>query len=229
MKLRAMLPLSALLAFAAQAAHASTVDISIPYTSTGSVLYSNQWSNSPYQGPSIAAAPTNGNQGGPTFAYYAGQFNGTGSGNTSILTFTGLPVLGNASTVNALMNTFYGSYYTLDAVVTFTNSNGATESYDLIGAETIRDYYNNLGNNFSNLLAGNNALGDGSPSTPASSPPRIGGTTTATTPPPRRASGRADLLPPRLLGRNDPHRYDHRRQPQRRQRNPDRPLGSATG
>jgi hypothetical protein len=157
MKLVATVVLAAFLGFATEAVHASsTTDIQLsPYTNSGSVLYNNQWSNA-IQGSSIVGAATNGNQGGPTFANWAGQFDGVGSGSTLSLTFSGLPTLGNASTVNGLMNTFYGSYYTLDAVVTFTNSASQTESYDLIGAETIRDYYNNLSNNYSNLLAGVN-------------------------------------------------------------------------
>ncbi len=138
-------------------AHASTVDdIALSYTSVGSVLYNNQWSQAPYtyNGVGVEDAPTNGNQGGPTFANWNGQFDGVGSGNTLTLNFSGLPTLGNSSTVNTLINTFFGSYYTIDAVVTFINSLGAQESYDLIGAETTRDYYNNLDNNYSNLLAG---------------------------------------------------------------------------
>ncbi len=143
---------AAMVGVPAVALHAQTTNIAIPYTNSGSVLYNNNWQNAPNNG--LAFAPTSGNQGGPTFSDYAGMFNGTGSGATTTINFSGLPTLTSGATVNSLANDIYGSYGTIDAVVTFTNSNGASESYDLIGGETVRDYYNNVSSNFSNTLTG---------------------------------------------------------------------------
>jgi hypothetical protein len=161
MHLNSKLALAVSLSVAALGTSAQTTNIVIPYQPEGSPLYQNcsgtcygDWSQSLDNGQ-VATAPTNGNQGGPTFSNWAGEFQGTAAGYTSTFTFSGLPELENDSSVNTLMNTFYGTYGTLVATITFTNNDGGSQSYSLIGGETIRDYYNNQGTNYSNTLGPN--------------------------------------------------------------------------
>lgn len=157
-RIAAKLSLACLLGLPALGVHGqTTTDVQPPYANTGYVLYNNQWIQAPNNG--LASAPTTGNQGGPTFADYSGQFNGTGSGSTTFIDLSSLPTLTSGATINTLMNTIYGNYDEVDAIVTFTDSNGQSESYDLVGGETIRDYYNNTSDNYSNTLTGTNTVG----------------------------------------------------------------------
>ena len=141
LSLLASIPLSV-----AVAARADTVtDIATP--STGG-LYAN-WAGA-VNGSQIAAAPTNGNTGtGITFADWMGTFDEITTGATSTIAVSGVSLSGT-STVNALLNTFYGDTQA-DGTVTFTNSNSQTVSYTVTGGDTIRDYNQN---NYQNSLAG---------------------------------------------------------------------------
>ena len=129
-------------------------NIPTPYQNTGTLYGEGDWANNPYNS-SIGSAPTTGNTGtGINFTDWAGHYEEVGPQGTFTLSFS--PVaLGNASTVNTLMNTFYG-IAGQNAVITFENSNGDTESYDLISEDTIRDYNQNVYTN--DLLGGSEAL-----------------------------------------------------------------------
>ena len=140
----------------ATAGAATTTDVTIPYSTTG--LYSGQWSNA-INGSSIAAASTSGNTGtGITFANWSGQFYEVTPGATAVFSL-GSIALGADTTVNTLLNNFYGDS-NLDAVVTFTNNLNQTESFSLVGGQTIRDYNQNyyqnvLTNGTANIFAQN--------------------------------------------------------------------------
>ena len=136
---------------AGTAARAGTVDLTVPYSSG---LYTN-WSGA-LDGSNIYAAPTSGNQStGITFANWSGQFADITPGSTSTLGSLNI-LLGTSTTVNTLLNNFYGNGAT-DAVVTFTNSLSQTETVNVIGGDTIRDYYNNPAS-YQNGLAGGSLL-----------------------------------------------------------------------
>ncbi|HZL26430.1 MAG TPA: PEP-CTERM sorting domain-containing protein [Acidobacteriaceae bacterium] len=145
-------------------AHAETVtDISIPYsTSTsGCCGYNGNWANA-LQGSQIAAAPKSGSTGtGVTFADWNGGFYETVQGSSTTFNLGGV-ALTSDSVVYSLVNTFRGSGNE-DAILIFTNSLNQTATYGLVGDQTVRDYYNNTGNNFANGLQGYNtdsSLGD---------------------------------------------------------------------
>lgn len=110
--------------------------------------YSGSWNSSIYvNGALIAAAPTSGNTGsGLTFGDYSGQFVRVPNLGTVTIGMGGA-ALSMDPTVNTLFNTIYGTP-TTQAVVTFTNSLGATAVYNLVGDQTIRDYNNNVNTNF---------------------------------------------------------------------------------
>ena len=137
------------------AAKASTItDITIPYSTTG--LFSGNWSNA-NNGSSIVAASTSGNAGtGITFANWAGKFNLVTPGQTTTFSM-GNTAIGSVTTVNTLLSNFYGDTGT-DAVVTFTNSAGQTQSFTMTGNLTIRDYnQNSFSNSLQNGTTGVNA------------------------------------------------------------------------
>ena len=137
----------ALFDFSSKALADTVTDVSIPYSTTG--LYSGNWSNG-VNGGSIAAAPTNGNAGtGITFADWSGQFNEVTPSQTTVFSIGGV-ALGSTSSVNTLLNTFYGDN-NLDAIVTFTNSLNQTDVFYVVGGDTIRDYNQN---SYQNGLAG---------------------------------------------------------------------------
>lgn len=138
--------------FVPPAAQAATVtNLTIPYNGS---IYPN-WSAA-IDGSQIAAAPTSGNQStGITFANWSGQFAATSQGATTTITTS--VVLTSNSVVNTLFNTFYGDGV-IDAAVTFTNSLNQTDTIDLIGGDTIRDYYNNTSTNYQNVLLGGSLL-----------------------------------------------------------------------
>jgi hypothetical protein len=134
-------------------AHAGTttnIDISSQYGG-GSVISSGNWTDA-LGGPSIAAAPNNGSTGtGITFANWSGQFSEIDTGDSRTFSTDGVVLAAN-SVVNTLINTFFGDS-NIDGVVTFTNSNGLTATYSLVGDQTVRDYNNN---SFTNDLQGFN-------------------------------------------------------------------------
>lgn len=129
----------------------TNVDISSYYSS-------NTWATE-INGNEITAAPTNGNTGtGLTFADWSGEYNITDTGDTTTISIPDIALNGDAD-VNTLINTFYGSSG-IQAVVTFTNSDGAVATYSLVGDQTIRDYNNAI---YANDLQGYNSdptLGD---------------------------------------------------------------------
>ncbi len=136
------------LALTAQAAKAGTVtDINI------SPLLGD-WTGE-FGGSAIAAAPTNGNTGtGITFGDWSGHYGLTLSGASTILSTGGI-TLNNDASVNALMNSFFGGPAgSVEATITFLNSNGGQATYSLIAGQTIRDY-NNGG--YNNVLQGYNS------------------------------------------------------------------------
>jgi len=115
-----------------------------------------------YNGSTIAAAPVTGNTGtGISFPDWNGQdvaigpaSSGSLYSGSATLTF-GSPILLNSdAVVNTLMSNFYGTANAVQAVVTFTNSKGATASFTLVGDQTIRDYNNYI---YTNALQGFNS------------------------------------------------------------------------
>lgn len=127
-------------------AGATTItNIAIPYSTTG--LFNGNWANA-NNGSSIVAASTSGNTGtGITFVNWSGKFNMVAPGQTTVFNMANTAI-GSATTVNTLLSNFYGDTG-LDAVVTFTNSAGQTQSFNLFGNQTVRDYNQNT---FSNTL-----------------------------------------------------------------------------
>ena len=124
------------LALTAQAARAGTVtDINI------SPLIGD-WTGE-LNGAAIAAAPTKGNTGtGITFGDWSGHYGLTLSGGSTVISTGGVALNGDAS-VNALLNSFFGGAAgSVQATVTFLNSDGGQATYSLIAGQTIRDYNN---------------------------------------------------------------------------------------
>lgn len=112
-------------------------------------------------GSSIKAAPTSGNTGtGLTFSDYNGSWVAIGadiSGDPTSVTINLAPLditLTNNVEVNSLMSLLFGRVGLVDATTEFTDSNGDNTTYNLKGTDTIRDYNNNLSNDFSNALSG---------------------------------------------------------------------------
>jgi hypothetical protein len=128
----------------------STTDITFPFGG-GATFPSGNWTDA-INGPTIAVAPTNGNQGtGITFGNWSGQFNEIDTGGSATFTFTGI-ALTSDSVVNSLINTFFGAN-NAQAVITFGNDAGGTATYTLVGDETVRDYNQSA---FANGLQGFN-------------------------------------------------------------------------
>jgi hypothetical protein len=134
---------------------ATDVDISSYYTASWST--SSEVAIGTTNGPEIAGAPQDGNQGTDiTFGDWNGSYVEVGSddgGHASPLTLSFSVVLPTAPTVNALLNTFFGEASDVDATVEFTNSLGGTATFSLVGDQTIRDYNNNV---YTNDLQGYN-------------------------------------------------------------------------
>ena len=142
---------------ASPAACGSVTDVSL------SGYYNGSWASSAYvNGSQIFAAPTTGNTGsGLTFAdwnghyVYVGPDNPSGANETITLNLAADSLaINNNTTVNALLNLIYGEDGDEDAVVSFSDSNGSTTTFDLYGNSTIRDYNNNLYDDHSNGLSG---------------------------------------------------------------------------
>jgi hypothetical protein len=130
----------------------TTTNIAIPYTTNG---LTQDWSGA-NNGSQIAAAPTNGNTGtGITFADWSGQFNQISPGGSTVFNIG--TSLGADTSVNTLLNTFYGLAGTNDATIIFTDSNNDTATFDLGGNDTIRDY--NQNNYINDLGDGGSTLG----------------------------------------------------------------------
>jgi len=137
-------------------AKAGTTNIAVPYSTGGTIYGPGNWSGSPYNGPQIAAAPTNGSGAtGIVFADWSGQFEQINPGTTATIT-TDI-ALGTSTSVNSLLNTFYGDNNE-DGYVTFTDSSGDTATFDLVGGETIRDYNQSV---YQNGIAGSDPLTPG--------------------------------------------------------------------
>lgn len=121
----------------------------------------NSWA-SQYHGSAIAAALISGNTGtGITFSDWNGNDvaigpagNGSVHSGSATLAFGSPIMLTSDAVVNTLMNNFYGTANAVEAVVTFTNSKGATASFSLVGDQTIRDYNNYI---YTNSLQGFNS------------------------------------------------------------------------
>jgi hypothetical protein len=154
----------AIIASPAWADTVTTIDLST--ACGGSTCYNGSWSGE-LNGPAVqtGAESVTGNTGsGLTFSDPTGQYDEVGW--DSLQTFTTNVLLGSNSSVESLMNMFFGNSTSgfTEATVTVTNSLGATQSYDLDSEDTIRDYNND---GFADLLSG-------------SDPSNPGGTVTAT-------------------------------------------------
>lgn len=145
-------------AFAAAAYAGDTVTNINPCALT---TCNNSWT-AQYHGSAIAAAPTGGNTGtGITFSDWNGNdvaigpaANGSVHSGSATLNFGSPIMLTSDAVVNTLMNNFYGTANAVEAVVTFTNSKGATAIFSLVGDQTIRDYNNYI---YTNNLQGFNS------------------------------------------------------------------------
>lgn len=138
-----------LLAPAVALADTIVTNVSIPYSTTTGPD-NGSWANDVHNGSEIASAPTDGNNNtGITFADWTGQFSETTPGNAT--TYNIGVALGSTNEVNTLINTFYGIADETNAIVTFTNSDNQTDTFDLIAGDTIRDYNQN---NYENSLNG---------------------------------------------------------------------------
>jgi hypothetical protein len=98
-------------------------------------------------GSLIKDAPAQGNTGSNiSFEYWDGQLVTVGAdypgptNSTSTATIGINLTLPSEPAVNALLNTLFGQPNEVNAVVVFTNSDGATATYSLVGGQTIRDY-----------------------------------------------------------------------------------------
>lgn len=124
------------------------------------VTCNNPWTDQ-YNGSLIAAAPVTGNTGtGIVFPDYNGSDVAISPGGTSYMypgsatiTLSKPIALNSSAVVNTLMSNFFGTDNTVEAVVTFTNSKGATATFSLVGDQTIRDYNNYI---YTNSLQGFN-------------------------------------------------------------------------
>ncbi len=135
-----ILALSLLALAGAAAANAWADDVSNINLSSA---YTGSWTDGSagFAGPYVAAAPANGNTGtGITFANWNGGFVEVGQGNTTTINFTPI-ALNSDAVVKSLLSNYWGGS-DVQAVVTFTNSNGATAVFSLVGGQTIRDYNN---------------------------------------------------------------------------------------
>ncbi len=128
-----------------------------------SSFYNGSWSGE-INGTAIQAGAESGtgNAGsGLSFSDPTGQYaemywsnaGGSGGSPTSIAINSLSIALNSNAAVNGLFNNFFGSTNT-EATVTFTNSGGATATYELIGGQTIRDYNND---GFVNTITGSNS------------------------------------------------------------------------
>ncbi len=123
------------------------------------VTCNNLWTYQ-YNGNLISAAPTTGNTGtGITFTDWNGADVAISPSGTNYaypgsatIPLGGIALTADA-TVNTLMSNFFGTANAVEAVVTFTNSKGATASFSLVGDQTIRDYNNYI---YTNNLQGFN-------------------------------------------------------------------------
>ncbi|MBS0378110.1 MAG: PEP-CTERM sorting domain-containing protein [Proteobacteria bacterium] len=124
------------------------------------VTCNNLWTYQ-YNGNLISAAPNTGNTGtGIIFTDWNGADvaispSGTNYAYPGSATIQlGAIALTSSATVNTLMSNFFGTANAVEAVVTFTNSKGATASFSLVGDQTIRDYNNYI---YTNALQGFNS------------------------------------------------------------------------
>jgi hypothetical protein len=140
--------------FVSAAARADTttdIDISSQYAG-GTTISSGKWLNA-LGGNTFDASLTSGNTGtGITFADWSAQFSEVDPGNNRTFAMGDVALTSN-STVNSLINTFFGDSG-LDGTITFTNSNNATVVFLLFGDQTVRDYNQSV---FANDLPGSNS------------------------------------------------------------------------
>jgi len=135
----------------------TTIDLS---TDCGGTCYNGSWSGE-LNGAAVQAGAESGTGStgsGLTFSDPTGQYDEVGWDTSQ--TFTTNILLNGNSSIESLMNMFFGNSTTdfTEATLVATNSLGQTETYDLDSEDTIRDYNND---GFADFLSGSNPSNPG--------------------------------------------------------------------